>query len=836
MLKSLVAGLSLVLAASQPSIAQDTTAQTAQARVKGPEATEVTFGEGAAIKGVFVQVGKKKWQQLGPDGYLVASFDESARDEWSVYLHNAADVSVILNLWTNVAEQQSTAGRSTLGQILGASRECYAGLIRGDDGVCAAACPEGQKLSAAGSCVTEVLFHAEANMSLSEAEQSCKKAGCSLATPFQVSAAWEKLGLHTYAFGRLSDGTFAVPVQSDFSNFKRGVNMGAQGGNQGYFYVKGCPPQHDLGDDGACRNQLVTGPVERVSEVSYGSGDRPSGFLVRTGATSWDRLDANHQSITGRFAEVSRNDVSIQLRDFSGNETITIDLFLNRVTGTQGTSKLDYDRVHSASNTVSESDRLLWDRQRYFPIPGSKVTFLEFGDDTVEGALRLWGALAQQYGGGWVQTSYHSPNKTVAFTEISRNDSRLQLRSTTGATMTVDFVTKAVTAPTASSTLDDGYGRPVAMARLLKMEQTPPPTAEELREAALINRQEVAANDHHLTSPLSASDLDKVMRWIGEEASRESVGFCWKPTPQGRGVGYTSRESCDAAESNTCEQCLALWYPSCDPGSHPVGCNICSKDCPTFEEVLAGAQNVKVDCGELCAGSVDSCATGIKDMVFAPINLALNIITFGLENSISNAASKAAEAGASAATGGAAAAATAVTKTALGPQWAALTRTLEKAETLFDKANTGYDNLSYLLDNVENFQSELTRWDYDYERNFGQLTSFNIDSIINQKFPDPEDRAYIKQKYGQYQLVTMMKADGWRVAQSVLTFASFEPTGVVSTIAAFAHPACETGLHPFPAVSLLTQAQRGQADRTTCSGPSCGAGEAAGASTRPHRE
>lgn len=46
------------------------------------------------------------------------------------------------------------------------------------------------------------------------------------------------MGLDVYAFGMTSDGSFAVPVQSDHSNFAKGANIGAVGGNQGFFYVK----------------------------------------------------------------------------------------------------------------------------------------------------------------------------------------------------------------------------------------------------------------------------------------------------------------------------------------------------------------------------------------------------------------------------------------------------------------------------------------------------------------------------------------------------------------------------------------------------------------------
>lgn len=69
---------------------------------------------------------------------------------------------------------------------------------------------------------------------------------------------------------------------------------------------------------------------------------------------------------------------------------------------------------------------------------------------------------------------------------------------------------------------------------------------------------------------------------------RDDGAFCNKPNDgkgYGRGWGYTSQEACENsgdwhAKENGCEKCLAFWYPKCDAGYHPVGCNICSVNCP----------------------------------------------------------------------------------------------------------------------------------------------------------------------------------------------------------------------------------------------------------------
>jgi hypothetical protein len=207
----------------------------------------------------------------------------------------------------------------------------------------------------------------------------------------------------------------------------------------------------------------------------------------------------------------------------------------------------------------------------------------------------------------------------------------------------------------------------------------------------------------------------------------------------------------------------------------------------------------------------------IKDQVFAPINLALNIITFG----VSGGASSAATAGANTALGGASAASAGATKLALGSHWITLFQALEKANTVVETVTGTQDKVDYVLANVDNLETELTRWNYEYERHFWSLTSERIDRMINERLPHPEDAAYIKQKFGQYQLVTMLEADGWRIANTVLTAASFEPSGIVAVIQAFAQPLCRTDINPFPTVSIIPRDQRGPRDKSTFSGPVC---------------
>ena len=56
--------------------------------------------------------------------------------------------------------------------------------------------------------------------------------------------------------------------------------------------------------------------------------------------------------------------------------------------------------------------------------------------------------------------------------------------------------------------------------------------------------------------------------------------YCGKPSPYGRGAGYTSESACEKDNSQGCEKNGLLWYPKCADGFHAFGCCICSPNCP----------------------------------------------------------------------------------------------------------------------------------------------------------------------------------------------------------------------------------------------------------------
>lgn len=83
----------------------------------------------------------------------------------------------------------------------------------------------------------EVKFYSQNSLTPEAAQQIALQNSWVLATEQEVRDAWTHLNLNVYAFGRMASGRFAVPVQKDQSNFKIGPNIGATGGNQGFFYT-----------------------------------------------------------------------------------------------------------------------------------------------------------------------------------------------------------------------------------------------------------------------------------------------------------------------------------------------------------------------------------------------------------------------------------------------------------------------------------------------------------------------------------------------------------------------------------------------------------------------
>lgn len=98
------------------------------------------------------------------------------------------------------------------------------------------ACPLGH-IDKGLHCAPTVGFVPQNGVTISQAKKLASENPWNVANAFEVQMAWVAGTLDTYAFGLLDDGRFAVPIQTDKPNFKAGVNIGATGGNQGFFYT-----------------------------------------------------------------------------------------------------------------------------------------------------------------------------------------------------------------------------------------------------------------------------------------------------------------------------------------------------------------------------------------------------------------------------------------------------------------------------------------------------------------------------------------------------------------------------------------------------------------------
>lgn len=699
-------------------------------------------------------------------------------------------------------------------------------------------CPEGQASGVGGACVTEVFFHGEDGLSLKDAQARAIQSRSAVAQPIQVSRAWDGLGLDVYAFGRLSDGLFAVPVQRDHSNFKKGMNYRAEGGNQGFFYVPGCPPNYSFEANTGCRNQRIKGAIDSVSAIDLGV----YGKLTQTSSLTW-KLETAEQDRRYYF-EKSRDLVSIELYgsddyEMSQGRTLSIDLYNNIALFKKDGIEHNRAVLQQASDGA---DRSAWP-DRYLSVASLAhgITRIGYGEFSPQGRTTEWGILRLTRDGKWVQEFYAntdaSTDVVASFTEVGRpGGNTIALQDSNGQTLEVDLESKQILAVSGRSILPIRPGIPVhKTARLLWTGNQPLPTAEEERQNALIARDEIESNYYHLTNPLSRADLNKVMVWIGKEASAATVNYCYRNTQSRPGYpwqggdrplpdmsGQISR--CEARHgAGNCETPILVTYPKCtggmlgggDDGAYGDG-PICWQQCPSMQQVMAHGQHTRVNCGIGCASSNEECALAITDMVTAPINMAAAILTLGLSTSAQQAAKQAATQTTTAVTGGVASTSMGVTRTALAdPKWARLMAAIDQSEKIFDQITAIKDKFEYLLANVENLETEINRWNTEFGGNFTQLTSYRIDSIINRNFPNRDDASFIKQKYGQYQLTAMLEADQWRIWRSVATAASFEPLGIVATVDAFAQPMCRIQAEPFPQVTILERSERGAPDQTT---------------------
>ena len=265
---------------------------------------------------------------------------------------------------------------------------------------------------------------------------------------------------------------------------------------------------------------------------------------------------------------------------------------------------------------------------------------------------------------------------------------------------------------------------------------------------------------------------------------------CTKPS-YGRGVGESM--NCAAPLENSGGLC----YQKCVGDFEGVG-PVCWQNC-------RGRQPYQ--CGVGCAEDVNACAQSISDMVFSPIMLVLGIFTMGISARAQAAAkgtTKAITEGAKG-TGVIFKGGVAVAQYALedSPKWQKLfaglskLNALQKAEKITNNAVATYN----IAATVPGLVEEIKLWADEYEENFAQNTSPEIEYKIRSQF-DYNTQRYIKRSWAVHHLGAILEADQWRIGKlvtSVLGAAVVVDPGFISTVNAFAQPMCPTADgNPFP--------------------------------------
>ncbi|MCO6512073.1 MAG: hypothetical protein J5I65_14910 [Aridibacter famidurans] len=282
-----------------------------------------------------------------------------------------------------------------------------------------------------------------------------------------------------------------------------------------------------------------------------------------------------------------------------------------------------------------------------------------------------------------------------------------------------------------------------------------------------------------------------------------AVTICAAACPAGwpdTGTGCTKPAYDRASTPMICapgmQEQAGLCYQNCPSGYGAVG-PVCWQQC-------SGAQIW--ECGGVgCAKGEEACAIAISDMVLAPFNLAVGLVTMGISAKVKAAAdtaAKAGKAGASAAAGGLAELALDGT-----PKWAKLLDELKALDALggiekvVDATGTSLD-----LANIgQGLRDEIEKWTDEYEANFASNTSLAVDSRIRSQF-DHNTQRYIKRYYALHHLGAILESDGWRIGKLVMTIGAFgtgilgDP-GFLATINAYSQPMCPPpGGTPFPRV------------------------------------
>lgn len=339
--------------------------------------------------------------------------------------------------------------------------------------------------------------------------------------------------------------------------------------------------------------------------------------------------------------------------------------------------------------------------------------------------------------------------------------------------------------------------------------------------------------------------------------------YCGKPEPYGRGGGYAiwDKAICEKENPQGCEQVGAIHYPKCKPNFRAVGSNICSPDCPEgwedigvsckkpstaratvpVSECPAGMQKdptgflcypvcksdfsvvgpvcwqkcsnprTPLECGVGCANNPTTCAEVTANMVLAPINMALQVATLGMEGfgrSIAKQVAEKAQLISKAHNIPLATASKIANRAtrlqAMGPAYKQILDNLTKLETALTVVTTSKDVALLTAAIVEDMESYAD----NYNLSFGESTSWEINRKIDEVFGGPLGLGArtVKREWAKYHLMTTLQSEDWALTSKIMlnTASAVDVFGIQAVAAAFAHPPCvQPNSNPFPAVTVL---------------------------------
>jgi hypothetical protein len=254
---------------------------------------------------------------------------------------------------------------------------------------------------------------------------------------------------------------------------------------------------------------------------------------------------------------------------------------------------------------------------------------------------------------------------------------------------------------------------------------------------------------------------------------------------------------------NNEEKDAGLCYKRCNPGMTGVG-PVCWQDCPS------GWAN----CGAGCAKTSAQCGMTVFDQVLAPLIVAANVATLGLASPATGAAGTAAKE--TLVIGGKTVAGT----SKVGQGFVKVIKLLQAVKpeglakgasvaTRIYAAKTGayaaknYSKVWAVGNNTRKVVMAVCDANKDYltafADDFAGQTSPEINNAIDDRFI-PKTARFLKETWGRQPLGEMANANGFVIAQDVLSAVSIvDITGVTGVVSAYTKPNCQTVI-PFPCV------------------------------------